>query len=91
MCFLWESALLVRVFFAAGTGKGGESIWGEKFEDEFRESLKVSLGFLFFLSCVSLSFVYALLCEIKEIKISGTVVVRGWGGGAGRWRVCVDE
>lgn len=25
-----------------GTGKGGESIWGEKFEDEFVESLKHS-------------------------------------------------
>jgi len=25
-----------------GTGKGGTSIWGTKFADEFRESLKVS-------------------------------------------------
>ena len=25
----------------AGTGKGGESIWGGKFEDEFHETLKV--------------------------------------------------
>ena len=26
----------------AGTGKGGTSIWGRKFEDEFSEHLKVS-------------------------------------------------
>ena len=25
-----------------GTGKGGTSIWGRKFEDEFHETLKVS-------------------------------------------------
>jgi hypothetical protein len=25
----------------SGTGKGGNSIWGEKFEDEFHEDLKV--------------------------------------------------
>ena len=28
--------------FNAGTGKGGTSIWGKKFEDTFHESLKVS-------------------------------------------------
>ena len=28
-------------FFNPGTGKGGNSIWGSKFEDEFREALKV--------------------------------------------------
>ena len=26
-----------------GTGKGGTSIWGRKFEDEFHETLKVSM------------------------------------------------
>ena len=26
-----------------GTGKGGTSIWGRKFEDEFHETLKVRL------------------------------------------------
>ena len=25
-----------------GSGKGGMSIWGKKFEDEFKETLKVS-------------------------------------------------
>lgn len=25
-----------------GTGKGGNSIWGKKFPDEFKEELKVS-------------------------------------------------
>lgn len=24
----------------SGTGKGGQSIWGRKYEDEFKESLK---------------------------------------------------
>lgn len=28
----------------AGTGKGGNSIWGGKFEDEFHEDLKVGLS-----------------------------------------------
>lgn len=35
------------VFFfpisCSGTGKGGTSIWGRKFEDEFSEHLKVSI------------------------------------------------
>jgi hypothetical protein len=29
-----------------GTGRGGNSIWGRKFNDEIRESLKVRLSFL---------------------------------------------
>ena len=32
----------VRMFHHLGTGKGGDSIWGGKFEDEFHETLKVS-------------------------------------------------
>jgi len=28
-----------------GTGKGGTSIWGKKFEDEFHESLRVCILF----------------------------------------------
>lgn len=28
-----------------GTGRGGTSIWGRKFNDEIRESLKVSMLF----------------------------------------------
>ena len=36
------------VGLCAGTGKGGDSIWGNKFEDEYREALKVS-SFLAFL------------------------------------------
>ena len=27
--------------FSPGTGKGGSSVWGRKFEDTFRETLKV--------------------------------------------------
>ena len=35
----------VCVLHYTGTGKGGQSIWGGKFEDEFHDSLKVwSLG-----------------------------------------------
>ena len=29
-----------------GTGKGGTSIWGKKFNDEIRESLKVYFNFM---------------------------------------------
>jgi len=31
------------IVFLAGTGKGGTSIWGRKFEDEFSEHLKVCI------------------------------------------------
>lgn len=33
----------------AGTGKGGQSIWGKPFPDEIRSTLKVLLSFIFFL------------------------------------------
>lgn len=32
---------IVQTGDPTGTGKGGNSIWGKKFEDEFREQLKV--------------------------------------------------
>lgn len=32
---------LLTVLYLTGTGKGGTSIWGRKFEDEFSEHLKV--------------------------------------------------
>ncbi|VDP45782.1 unnamed protein product [Soboliphyme baturini] len=32
---------LMQMGDPSGTGKGGTSIWGRKFEDEFREELKV--------------------------------------------------
>ena len=32
---------MVQTGDPTGTGKGGASIWGEKFEDEFHETLKV--------------------------------------------------
>ena len=41
------------LLMSTGTGKGGESIWGEPFEDEFVESLSVcGLLLLFYLCCV---------------------------------------
>lgn len=54
-----------------GTGKGGSSIWGTKFNDEIRESLRVSsqkilrlqiLAFL--LSTLSTSLVIVDLCYL---------------------------
>lgn len=33
---------IVQTGDPTGTGKGGSSIWGQKFEDEFKEQLKVS-------------------------------------------------
>jgi peptidyl-prolyl cis-trans isomerase-like 3 len=32
---------MVQTGDPTGTGKGGTSIWGRKFEDEFHETLKV--------------------------------------------------
>ena len=32
---------MVQTGDPSGTGKGGTSIWGKKFEDEFHETLKV--------------------------------------------------
>lgn len=34
-----------------GTGKGGTSIWGKKFNDEIRESLKVIFILLYSINC----------------------------------------
>lgn len=34
---------LTSVYIHTGTGKGGECIWGGKFEDELRDVLKVGL------------------------------------------------
>ncbi|XP_071604035.1 peptidyl-prolyl cis-trans isomerase-like 3 isoform X1 [Heliangelus exortis] len=39
---VWKSSNLSWCFFS-GTGKGGNSIWGKKFEDEFSEYLKHSV------------------------------------------------
>ncbi|KAK7094460.1 hypothetical protein V1264_006020 [Littorina saxatilis] len=36
------AGFMVQTGDPTGTGKGGESIWGESFEDELRESLKHS-------------------------------------------------
>ena len=33
---------MVQTGDPTGTGKGGTSIWGEKFEDEIKEELRVS-------------------------------------------------
>ena len=33
---------MVQTGDPTGTGKGGNSIWGKKFEDEVRDDLKVS-------------------------------------------------
>lgn len=44
-----------------GTGKGGTSIWGKKFNDEIRESLKVSSSAVLITVMPCLLWVYALL------------------------------
>ena len=44
--FLWRHRnikdFMVQTGDPTGTGKGGSSIWGGKFADEFHETLKVS-------------------------------------------------
>lgn len=37
---------IVQTGDPTGTGKGGTSIWGKKFEDEYKEELKVRLVIL---------------------------------------------
>ena len=37
----WYMCVCVGVCHCTGTGKGGQSIWGGRFEDEFHDSLKV--------------------------------------------------
>ena len=42
LCFiLINSNGCMYYIYHEGTGKGGTSIWGRKFEDEIRETLKV--------------------------------------------------
>lgn len=36
---------IVQTGDPTGTGKGGTSIWGKKFDDEFKEELKVCLAY----------------------------------------------
>lgn len=47
----------------SGTGKGGNSIWGKKFEDEFSEYLKV---FLCFQYAVMFSYEFSLQVEERS-------------------------
>ena len=37
-------------FISLGTGKGGTSVWGRKFEDEFHDSLKAQ--YITFTTCL---------------------------------------
>lgn len=37
---------MVQTGDPTGTGKGGTSIWGKKFEDEFHETLKVKMSYV---------------------------------------------
>jgi len=46
-----------------GTGKGGTSIWGKKFNDEIRESLKVSTSANYH-EALFLGLCYACVCSI---------------------------
>lgn len=39
--FMSFQGFIVQTGDPTGTGKGGTSIWGRKFEDEFKEELKV--------------------------------------------------
>jgi len=53
-----------------GTGKGGTSIWGKKFNDEIRDSLKVSL----FSSLLILS-LYPSNCIFNVMQLSHGLLV----------------
>ena len=43
---------MVQTGDPTGTGKGGTSIWGKKFEDEFHETLKVKMSNVLCHPCV---------------------------------------
>lgn len=53
-----------------GTGKGGTSIWGKKFNDEIRESLKVNLCFLIDVPMVPILLI-GILWQVQEFGIFG--------------------
>lgn len=42
---------IVQTGDPTGTGKGGTSIWGKKFEDEFKEELKVGTNLFYQVVC----------------------------------------
>lgn len=48
--FVDKNDIVLLCFFkknsCSGSGKGGTSIWGRKFEDEFSEHLKVKINFV---------------------------------------------
>lgn len=55
-----------------GTGKGGTSIWGRKFEDEFKEELKVSVYleydiYLLFHTDTTIITVFYIECFVLKI------------------------
>lgn len=47
-----------------GTGKGGTSIWGKKFNDEIRESLKVPFVTFFNLNLYS-NFLFSFVIKVS--------------------------
>lgn len=55
-----------------GTGRGGNSIWGKKFEDEYSEYLKVYPKYFriyFFMLCLHLETdAYVVIIQVKIIS-----------------------
>lgn len=41
MLLVYFQGFMIQTGDPTGTGKGGQSIWGRKFEDEVRDDLKV--------------------------------------------------
>ena len=67
---------LIRYFICLscniGTGRGGNSIWGKKFEDEYSEYLKVYPKYFriyFFMLCLHLETdTYVVIIQVKIIS-----------------------
>jgi len=49
------------------TGKGGSSIWGRKFEDEFKENLKVTPPFFIVIHYASMYIVIVVFSFCKTL------------------------
>ena len=63
---------MVQMGDPTGTGRGGNSIWGKKFEDEYSEYLKVYPKYFriyFFMLCLHLETdTYVVIIQVKIIS-----------------------
>lgn len=82
--FFFVNLLKLPVFKSyIGTGKGGTSIWGKKFEDEFHESLRVCILF----SVVPVGYISTAQLLIDCVPCMHLVVSSSQYG----WKYCIHS